>query len=134
MTQPESQGPTMDYFLGRVAERAGLSTRQEVDRLARATVSALSERITAGQVNDLSPGLPPELSAELAGYTGQAVAFDKSTFLDRISGEIDTVDLDEAERQVQAALSVLREWIPEEEIDDTLAQLPPDLADMFRTA
>ncbi|MDR7299975.1 DUF2267 domain-containing protein [Haloactinomyces albus] len=122
----------MDSFLDRVAERAGLSTRQEADRLARATMSALSERITAGQINDLSPGLPPELGTELAGHTGQAVAFDKSTFLDRISGEIETVDLDEAERQIRVVFAVLREWVPDEEIDDTLGQLSPELADMFR--
>lgn len=131
MTEPSPEGPTMDSFLAQVAERAGLSDRQEADRLARATVSTLSERITGGQVNELSPGLPPELGTELARYEGQAQAFDKHTFLDRVSGEIDTVDLDEVERQVRAVFSILREWVPAAEIDDTLGQLPPELAEMF---
>lgn len=123
----------MDGFLGRVAEIAGLSSQQEADRLARVTVSTLSERLSAGQVNDFSPVLPAGLREELARHGGQAVTFDKVNFLDRISGQIDTVDPDEVERQVRAVLAVLHEWIPDEEIEDTVGQLPPALAEMFRS-
>lgn len=132
MTHPGPQGLTMETFLEQVQQRAGLASREEADRLARATMSSLSERVTNGQVNDLSPALPPELRTELGRHAGQAQAFDKDTFLDRLSGEIDTVDIDEVERQVRAVFAVLREWAPAGEIDDTLAQLPADLAGLFR--
>lgn len=131
MTDPGPQGMTMATFVEQVQQRAGLSSQQEADRLVRATMSTLSERVTGGQVDDLSPALPPELRTELTRFTGQATSFDKNTFLDRITGEIDTVDLGEAERQVRAVLSVLRSWAPGREIEDTIAQLPRDLADLF---
>ncbi|SDP92252.1 Uncharacterized conserved protein, DUF2267 family [Actinopolyspora xinjiangensis] len=134
MTHPEPAGPTMTSFLGQVGRRAELADGTEADRLARASIRALSERLAAGQLNDLAPALPPELREELYGFGGQAVAFDKDTFLDQVSGEIDTVDLDEVERRVEAVFEVLLRWIPDEEIEDTVAQLPPDLADMFRSA
>lgn len=131
MTGPGPQGMTMETFLEQVQQRAGLSTQQEADRLARATMSTLSERVTGGQANDLSPALPPELRTELARFSGQATSFDKNAFLDRISGEIDTVDLEEAEKQVRAVLTILRQWAPGGEIDATIAQLPSDLAALF---
>lgn len=122
----------MEEFLRRVREYAGTSSSIEADRVARATVSTLADRITAGQIKELAAGLPHELRDETGQRTGQAESFDKREFLDRISGEIDTVDLDEAESQVQAVLRVVREWAPEGQIDDTIAQLPHDLKDMFR--
>ncbi len=131
MTGPGPQGMTMETFLEQVQQRAGLSTQKEADRLARATMSTLSERVTAGQVDDLSPALPPELRTELGRFSGQARSFDKLGFLDRVSGEIESVDLEETEKQVRAVFAVLRQWAPSGELDDTLAQLPQDLAALF---
>lgn len=131
MTHPGAAGRTMESFLEQVQQRAGLADSIEADRLVRGTISALSERLARGQIDHLSPALPPELHEELRRYAGQAKSFDKTTFLDRVSGEIDTVDQREAERQVRAVLTVLREWAPAGEIDDTVQQLPPDLSEMF---
>ncbi|WP_019854277.1 DUF2267 domain-containing protein [Actinopolyspora mortivallis] len=134
MTRPEPVGRTMTAFEEQVGQRTGLSDTTEIERLTRATIRALSERLAAGQLNDLEPALPPELREELHSFGGQAVSFDKETFLDQVSGEIDTVDVDEVERRVSAVLGVLLAWAPGEEIEDTIAQLPPDLAEMFRGA
>ncbi|GAB3548382.1 uncharacterized protein (DUF2267 family) [Actinopolyspora lacussalsi] len=134
MAHPEPAGPTMASFLEQVRQRAELSDGTEADRLTRASLRALSERLAAGQLYDLAPALPPELREELYRFEGQAVAFDRETFLDRVSGEIDTVDLDVVERRVEAVFAVLLYWAPEEEIEDTVAQLPPDLAEMLRAA
>ncbi|SDK81427.1 Uncharacterized conserved protein, DUF2267 family [Actinopolyspora mzabensis] len=134
MAHPDSAAPTMAGFLEQIRHRAELPDGAEADRLARASLRALSERLAAGQLYDLAPALPPELREELHRFEGQAVAFEKETFLDQVSGEIDTVDLDVVERRVEAVFAVLLYWIPEEEIEDTVAQLPPDLAEMLRSA
>ncbi|WP_017974679.1 DUF2267 domain-containing protein [Actinopolyspora halophila] len=132
MTQPESTGRTMASFQEQVQQHTGLTDATETERLTRATIRALSERLAAGQLNDLEPALPPELHDELYRFDGQAISFDKDTFLDQVSGEVDTVDIDEVERRVRAVFEVLLQWAPGEEIEDTIAQLPPDLAEMFR--
>ncbi|SDQ32081.1 DUF2267 domain-containing protein [Actinopolyspora saharensis] len=132
MTQPEPAGRTMASFQEQVQQRTGLNDATETERLTRATLRALSERLAAGQLNDLEPALPPELREELYRFDGRAVSFDRDTFLDQVSGEVDTVDIDEVERRVRAVFEVLLQWAPGEEIEDTIAQLPPDLAEMFR--
>lgn len=132
MTLPNDHSEDMQRFLQQVREEAGLSSAQEAERLARATFSALSEAVTSGQANELGAGLPEELHFELGASTGQAERFDLTGFLDRISGEIDTVDGDEVQREVRSALQVVRGWAPEGEIDDTIAQLPKSLAELFR--
>ncbi|MGJ7908435.1 DUF2267 domain-containing protein [Actinopolyspora sp. H202] len=134
MTHSEPAGPTMAGFLEQIRHRAELPDDTEADRLTRASLHALSERLAAGQLYDFAPALPPELQEELHRFGGQAVAFDQETFLERIGGEIDTVDLDVVERRVEAVFAVLLYWLPGEEVEDTVAQLPPDLAEMLRSA
>lgn len=63
---------------------------------------------------------------------GLPLARTRQEFLDRVSGEIATTDLESTERQVRAVLTTLREWAPEGEIDDTVAQLPGSIASLFR--
>ncbi|MBA8824560.1 uncharacterized protein (DUF2267 family) [Saccharopolyspora lacisalsi] len=132
MTHPGPQGLTMETLLEQVQQQAGLSSHEQADRLVRATMSSLAERITNGQINDLSPALPPELRSELDRHDSQAHAFDKDTFLDRLSGEIDSVDLDEVEQQVRVVFGTLQKWLPANEVEDTLAQLPEELSALFR--
>lgn len=121
----------MESFLTRVQELGGLSSHQEADRVVRATLAALGERITGGQMADLAPGLPRELRPEIDHARGQAMGFEKNAFLDQITGDVDTVDIEKAEMQARGVLRAVYERAPEGEIDDTLAQLPPELAALF---
>lgn len=132
MTDPLPYSAEMESFLEAVRGYAGIDSKTESERVARSTVSTLAMRITAGQVNDLRSALPSELQAELGQRTGQAESFGKDGFLERVSGGIDTVDMDTVESQTRAVLRVVAERTPEEQIDDTIAQLPDDLARMFR--
>lgn len=127
----DEYGEAMESFLARVQQRSGLSSHDEAARLARGTLSALAESISGGQMGDLAPVLPTELRPQIEQARGQARAFDKSAFLDRLSGDIGTVDMDEAEKQARAVLHTLYEQAPEGEIDDTVAQLPAELSRMF---
>lgn len=131
MTLPDDNSADMQRFLQQVRETAGLASDQEAERLSRGTISALAEALSAGQANELAAGLPEELHFELGASTGQAERFDAPGFLDRISGEIDTVDPDKVESQVKSVLSVLYDWAPEGQIGDTLEQLPSGIAALF---
>jgi uncharacterized protein (DUF2267 family) len=57
---------------------------------------------------------------------------DKATFVDAVSGAVHSVDAEEVERQVEQVLRLLREWLPEDQVDRTLEQLPGGLAELMR--
>ncbi|MBA8824184.1 uncharacterized protein (DUF2267 family) [Saccharopolyspora lacisalsi] len=122
----------MRTFAEQVQQAASLSSVDEASRVARATLTTLAEAVSAGQVDELTRGLPPELQRELSQRSGQARSLDKTEFLDRVSGEIATTDLETAEHQTRAVLTTLRAWAPEGETDDTVAQLPRSIAELFR--
>lgn len=123
----------MSTFVDQVQQRAGLDNTEEADQLSRASVQVLGQAISGGQAEQLARWLPDELSTELAAQSGQASGFDKPQLLEKVGGKILTVDSDEIERQVAAVLSTLRASAPEGELDDTLAQLPPELETLFAT-
>jgi uncharacterized protein (DUF2267 family) len=120
-------------FLAQVQERGALQFTEEAERVSRATVAALADAVSSSQAGALTPALPPELADEMAAKKGQANAFDRGAFLDRISGYVRTVDHDELERQVRAVLTTLADWQPPGQIDDTVDQLPAPLSELFST-
>lgn len=132
MTEAVWDSGTMRAFVEQAQKAAGLSSFEESDALVRATLSTLAESVSGGQIDELTAGLPQELRSELSRRSGQARSMDKNGFLDRVSGSIQTTDLEKAEQQVRAVLKTVREWAPEGETADTSAQLPPSLAELFR--
>ncbi|WP_438387731.1 DUF2267 domain-containing protein [Actinopolyspora saharensis] len=122
----------MRTFAEQVQQTAGMTSTDEASRVVRATLTTLAEAISGGQVDELVEGLPPEVRRELSQRSGQARSLGETEFLDRVSGEIATTDLEATEQQVRAVLTTLRQWAPHGEIDDTAAQLPRSLAKLFR--
>lgn len=131
MSAPYAESTTLQEFVQRVQGLADIGNYDEAEQVARATLSSLGETVSGGQAKQLATWLPPELQAELAEKHGQASSFDKRQFLDKVAGKIYTVELDRAEAQVSAVLQVVRSAAPSNEIDDTIAQLPPELSAMF---
>jgi uncharacterized protein (DUF2267 family) len=119
---------TLDEFLDRVAERAGLD-RDRARRATAAVLEMLAMRVTAGQIDDLRPSLPYELRPALdRGMTrsdGRAVPLSLGAFVEEITRR-EGVSRDEAAAHAQAVLSVLREAVGEKEFSDTAAQLPAE--------
>lgn len=131
MTYPAGGAATMEAFLAQVRESAAVATEAEAERVARATLSNLAEQLSAGEMDKLMVALPPELRDESSGVRSQARSFGKDEFLDAITGQVDTVSLQTAEQQVRGVLRVVKAWVPDSDLDAALAQLPPDLVDLF---
>ena len=132
---PDRSSATMSAFCGQVQRRLGLKTEPEAEVLVRATLNELGLAISAGIAQDLTVALPPELSAELRAQNprdDQARSVDKAMFVDAVSGAVHSVDAEEVATQVEQVLRLLREWLPEDQVDRTLEQLPGDLAEMMR--
>jgi uncharacterized protein (DUF2267 family) len=66
---------TDEEFVNAVARRTGVST-QQAESLARATLSALSDRLTAGEADDVASQLPKSLEEAMIPSTPEAEAFD----------------------------------------------------------
>ena len=132
---PARSSATLAAFTGQVQRRLGLDTTSEAEILTRATLNELGRTISAGLAQDLTVSLPPELSAELRAQRrsdDQARAVDRATFVDAVSGAVHSVDADEVERQVEQVLRLLRDWLPEDQVDRTLEQLPGELVALMR--
>lgn len=129
---PQRAGRTMRAVVDQVRRRAGLERDEEAERVVRATMHKLGARISSGQARDLAAVLPPELGEELTNHgTRQATSVDKHELIDQISAEIHSVDAETVEEHVAVVLHTVRQWAPDTELDDTLAQLPPQLAALF---
>ena len=132
---PARSSATLSAFTGQVQRRLGLETQSEAEVLTRATLNELGKAVSAGVAQDLTVSLPPELSAELRAQRpsdDQARSVDKPAFVDAVSGAVHSVDAEEVERQVEQVLRLLREWLPEDQVDRTLEQLPGGLAELMR--
>jgi uncharacterized protein (DUF2267 family) len=132
---PARSSATLSAFTGQVQRRLGLETESEAEVLTRATLNEFGKAISAGVAQDLTVSLPPELSAELRAQRqsdDQARSVDKPAFVDAVSGAVHSVDAEEVERQVEQVLRLLREWLPEDQVDRTLEQLPGGLAELMR--
>lgn len=132
---PANSSQTLAAFSGQVQRRLGLEQPSEAEILVRSTLNELGKSVSSGLAQELTISLPPELSAELRAQRPKddaARSVSKESFVDAVSGHVTSVDADEVERQVEQVLRVLREWLPEDQVDRTLEQLPGDLVTLMR--
>ncbi len=119
-------------FAAVVARRAELSADEQAQAAVRATLETLAHRVTRGQASDLEPYLPPEYRAHLQlPEHHQAEAFGRKEFLERVAAA-EGVSTDVAHSHVRGVLVTLREATPEKEINDTIDQLPNEVAALLR--
>lgn len=117
-------------FLAKVQRDGQLASAHDAEEVTRTTLLALAERLTAGQAHELAASLPEPLRAPLTATHGDAEAFDRQVFINRIMDKRG-VDAGTAEQQVRAVLRGVGEHAARHEVGDTIAQLPGDLARMF---
>jgi uncharacterized protein (DUF2267 family) len=114
-----------EQFLVAVQRLAGVDGAA-AERVTRAVLQTLGERISAVQARDLVAQLPAELGPWL--FTEDAgQGFDVDEFLRRVA-ERAQVDLATAQRYARAVLAALSQAVSAEEFADMVAQLPKDYA------
>jgi uncharacterized protein (DUF2267 family) len=132
---PARSSQTLAAFSGQVQRRLGLENASEAEVLVRSTLNEFGKTVSSGLAQELTVALPPELSAELRAQRPKddaARAVSKEAFVDAVSGHVHSVDAEEVERQVEQVLRLLREWLPSDQVDRTLEQLPGDLVALMR--
>ncbi len=115
-----------DEFIGKVQQRARLSSRADAERATRAVLETLAERLAGGEPKDLASQLPKELGRYLLiPGAGAGVRYGLQDFYELVS-QREGVDVAKAAYHVRAVASVLREAVSPGEWEDVLAQLPTD--------
>ena len=86
-----------DEFIGQIQQRAQLPTRADAERVTRATLETLSERVPAGVATNLAANLPVEIgehlrrTVPLGVHDATGERFDSREFVARVAAR-STVD------------------------------------------
>jgi uncharacterized protein (DUF2267 family) len=120
----------MDYqtFTKTAAQRAGLP-EETTERLERATLATLADRITGGEAEDLASQLPAPLKDAAAPRSEQGERFDVDEFIRRVADRAQ-VDPEQARAGAAAVLATLRDAVTPGEFEDVVSQLPNDYREL----
>ena len=123
----------MDYesFIATVEDTAHVSG-EEARAAACATLTVLSERITAGEAEDIAVRLPPELR-ECIDPAGRPERFHVDEFVRRVAERVGA-DEDAAEREARGVFAALWGAVGPDEFADMRAQLPKDFSPLLDEA
>jgi uncharacterized protein (DUF2267 family) len=119
-------------FIGEVQHRLELPTEGEAVRATRVVLTALGERLGAGEAADLAGPLPMEVDRYLtAAESGGQFSYQE--FLGRVA-EGASVDEGDAHFYAQAVVALVADCVPEGEIEQARAQLTDDYDELFEFA
>ena len=119
-----------DEFINRVQERTGLDTSEDAERLARAVLETLGERLDRKVRNGVEAQLPNELKDVLLARTQNTEQFTLEEFYNRVGARADLTYQDATEHTRQV-LAVLQEAIAEGEKMQILESLPAEYGQLF---
>lgn len=121
-----------DEFVGLVQQRARMDSRGGAEQAARATLTALAERLAPGLPGNIAAQLPPEIGRHLSDNEDRTDRFDIGEFYDRVAEEQTTgVDRADAALHSRAVMSVVADAIDASLFGKLEDQLPPELSDLL---
>ena len=120
-----------DEFIGQVQHRAKLASRGEAERITRATLETLGERIPEHLADNLASQLPQEIGEHLRrtitlGGEGTGERFDLQEFVGRVSARAAT-DEPVAVYQARVVMEVVDEAVTPGMMAKLREALPADL-------
>jgi uncharacterized protein (DUF2267 family) len=115
----------------------GSMNEEEAERAAVSVLCVLEQRLFGEEAAHLEAQLPGKLQDLLLRcerHLGRpANKFGKDGFIQMVSEDLD-VDSLEAERQIRAVFTAVRDQVSEGEIEDVVGQLPTDLRELWQRA
>ena len=113
----------------------GNMKEEDAERAAVSVLCALEQRIMRSESEDLEAQLPFKLQQLLhrceLHEADVPKRFGRDEFIQMVASDLKT-DPDNAETIARNVFTVVREQVSEGEAEDVAAQLPPDLADLWR--
>lgn len=120
-----------DEMIGQIQHRARLASRGEAERILRATLETLGERLPEGLADNLSAQLPVEIGehlrrTEVFGGAGTGERFDRNEFVDRVSERAGT-EPPQTVFFVRVVFELIEEATSGKIMQHVRESLPPDL-------
>jgi uncharacterized protein (DUF2267 family) len=121
----------VDYnqYVKLVKQRALFGRDEDVIASIRAALEVLGQRLSADEAGGLAALLPNEMKPYLR-KSGEAEAFGLNEFLARMAAK-EGADPALARYHARAVLSLIAATVPTDQLIETLAQLPPEIRDLF---
>ncbi|WP_430504871.1 DUF2267 domain-containing protein [Haloparvum sp. PAK95] len=115
-------------------EGADFDSETDAEEFVRDVLEALGASLSPGERRDLAAFLPATFADDVEdpGLPPRREPFTYDEFIDHLASEAG-IDADEAERRVRAVAAALARVVGEPELDDALAQLPPEYDRAFQT-
>ena len=101
--------------------------------MTKAVLSALADRLTGGEADDIASQLPKGIKEAMLPTTPEAEPFGLSEFIERVVSRAG-VTPEQAEVGARAVMTTLREAITEGEFKDMMAQLPKEFEQLVQSA
>ena len=129
------RGMQHDEFIGRVQDRARLPSRGAAERVTRATLETLGERIPEGTAANLAAQLPAEIGEHLRRTiemdgAGPGERFDRPQFVQRVAERAGAREPD-AVYAARVVLEVVDEATTGGLIGKVRESLPEDIRDLL---
>ena len=112
-----------------IVGRTGL-TRRRADQALTATMTVLSETLSAKETKDILAQLPKSLRDRVP-VTNDAMPMRPIEFFARVADLTETTSLEDAETEVRAVFTTLTESVNVGEMRDVADELGPEFAELF---
>ncbi|MFA3873286.1 DUF2267 domain-containing protein [Streptomyces sp. MMCC 100] len=120
----------LDEFLTRVRDRGEFHSDDEAEQVTTAVLWVIASRVTPQEAAGLAAELPAPLDDALRLERGRPESFGREEFLRRVAQQTGARPRT-AEWDAGAVLATLAEAVAPERVDQLLAHLPADCADLF---
>ncbi len=118
-----------DEFVSRVQQQAGLD-RADAERVTRAVIETLGERLDEPEREELAPQLPKEFKS-LLNMQPRLLAYSVDEFFDRVA-ERAKIGVRDSMAQSRAVITVLKEATSPEIWSDLYKRLPQDYVTLLK--
>ncbi len=118
-----------EQFIAEVRNLAELGSDEDAQKVIRATLETLRERLAGEEPLDLAAQLPPEIAPYVEG-TGRRESFSVEGFYERVARK-EGVSNDEAIRHARTVATVLQTAVTGGELEDIRSQLGSGYEEIF---
>ncbi|MFH5822746.1 DUF2267 domain-containing protein [Georgenia sp. AZ-5] len=119
-----------DEFLAKVRERGEYADNAEAERVTRAVLGMLGERLTGAEADDLAAQLPGDLGDALRTAPQEGGTFGPDDFVARLASAVDATR-ETALWDASAVLTTVAEAISGGQLNQLLSQLQSGYAELF---
>ena len=119
-----------EQFIGEVRNLAELDTNEDAEKVIRATLETLRQRLAGNEPSNLAAQPPPEITPFVEGDGGRE-AFSVQEFYERVAQKEGTTNSEEAVKHARAVATVLQTAVSGGELEDVRSQLGDDYEELF---